>query len=67
MAAFDRGDYATALREWRPLAEKGNAIAQSKLGFMYVFGEGVPKNYPRVQPLELVQSPLSSVRVFERR
>ncbi len=24
-AAFKRGDYATALREWRPLAEQGNA------------------------------------------
>ena len=35
MAAYDRGDYATALRELRPLAEKGNAIAQSKIGFMY--------------------------------
>ncbi len=33
--AFIRGDYATAVREWRPLAEKGNANAQSNLGFMY--------------------------------
>ncbi len=23
MAAYNRGDYATALREWRPLAERG--------------------------------------------
>ena len=27
--AFRSGDYATALREWKPLAEQGNAIAQS--------------------------------------
>ena len=23
--AYNRGDYATALREWKPLAEQGNA------------------------------------------
>ena len=26
--AAKRGDYATALREWQPLAEQGNASAQ---------------------------------------
>jgi TPR repeat protein len=34
-AAFDAGDYATALREWKPLAEQGNADAQTRLGNMY--------------------------------
>ena len=29
-AALKRGDYATALREWRPLAEQGDAGAQYK-------------------------------------
>ncbi len=28
-AAYKRGDYATALREWRPLAEQGHAGAPS--------------------------------------
>ena len=28
MAAYKRGDYATALSEWRPLAEQGHARAQ---------------------------------------
>jgi TPR repeat protein len=32
--AFDKGDYATALEEWRPLAEQGNASAQNALGYM---------------------------------
>jgi hypothetical protein len=27
LAAAESGDYATALREWRPLAELGDAIA----------------------------------------
>ena len=35
MAAYDRGDYATALQEWRPLAEQGHADAQYNLGMMY--------------------------------
>ena len=44
-AAFERGDYATALRLWRPLAAQGNAFAQSNLGFMYDTGQGVPQDY----------------------
>ena len=44
-AAYERGDYATALREFRPLAEQGFALAQSVLGEMYYRGHGVPKNY----------------------
>ena len=28
LAAYESGDYATALREWTPLAEKGDVIAQ---------------------------------------
>ena len=31
MDAYNRGDYATALREWKPLAEQGNARAQFNL------------------------------------
>ena len=34
LEAARRGDYATALREWRPLAEQGHAQAQSDLGLM---------------------------------
>lgn len=32
--AFNRGDYQAALREWRPLAIKGNACEQANLGLM---------------------------------
>ncbi len=39
--AYDRGDYATALKEWRPLAEQGDAQAQALLGELYMRGEGV--------------------------
>jgi len=44
-AAFVRGDYATAMRLWRPLAEQGDALAQSNLGQMYSKGQGVPQDY----------------------
>ena len=43
--AYSSGDYATAVREWKPLAEQGDALAQGKLGVMYAFGEGVLKDY----------------------
>ena len=48
--AYERGDYATALREFRTLAEQGNAAAQYKLagmfnlGTRYIVGEGVPED-----------------------
>ena len=44
-AAYDRGDYAAALREFRPLAEQGNAKAQKYLGLIYVGDLGVPQDY----------------------
>ena len=45
LAAAQRGDYQTALQEWRPLAEQGNAGAQYNLGVAYSNGEGVPQDY----------------------
>ena len=44
-AAFDRGDHATAMREFRLLAEQGDASAQFMLGLMYANGQGVPQGY----------------------
>ena len=43
--AYERGDYHTAMKEWRPLAEQGLAAAQNNLGAMYINGEGVRRNY----------------------
>jgi uncharacterized protein len=43
--AYENGDYATALKEWRPFAEQGDAFAQFNLGWMYKNGEGVPQDY----------------------
>ena len=43
--AYDAGDYATALQEWRPLAEQGDADVQTLVGAMYSNGKGVPQDY----------------------
>jgi TPR repeat protein len=45
LTAARSGDFATALREWRPLAEQGNVTAQYNLGLMYDNGTGVPQDY----------------------
>src|SRR5271163_448390 len=44
-AAYERGDYTTALRLLRPQADRGVAEAQYELGFMYYGGLGVPQSY----------------------
>jgi TPR repeat protein len=45
VAAYRRGDYATALRLYRPLADGGSASAQYNIGIMYDKGQGVPQDY----------------------
>jgi TPR repeat protein len=42
--ALARKDYATAIKEYRPLAERGNAEAQYRIGRMYEFGQGYPQD-----------------------
>ncbi len=43
--AYERGDYATAFREFHPLAEQGLADAQFNLGFMHEQGKGVLEDF----------------------
>lgn len=40
--AYNRQDFAAAMRAWRPAAEKGDPDAQFNLGQMYKLGTGVP-------------------------
>ena len=44
LEAYQQGDFSIVLREWRPLAEQGDILAQFGLGVMYDRGEGVPQN-----------------------
>ena len=41
-AAYESGDYVNALHVFRSLSEKGNAGAQTMLGWFYVFGIEMP-------------------------
>ncbi len=45
LAAYDRGDYATAFEEWLPIAEQGDPRAQYALGAIYDNGYGLPQDY----------------------
>ena len=40
----EAGDFQTALKEWKPLADQGHAGAQYNLGLMYADGRGVPED-----------------------
>ena len=42
--AKDRGNFATAVKIWVPLAKEGNAVAQNNLALSYWNGEGVPQD-----------------------
>ncbi len=44
VAAYDGGDYQTAVDIWRPLADEGDAKAQLAVASIYHFGEGLPQN-----------------------
>jgi TPR repeat protein len=43
--AYQKKDYAAAVKEWRPLAEEGDAPSQFNLGLLYIDGLGVPQDY----------------------
>ena len=42
--ALRKNDFATAVKELRPLAERGDAEAQYRIGLMYEFGRGYPQD-----------------------
>lgn len=42
--AYDAGDYATAYKEWLPLAEGGDVAAQRNIGHLYRWGQGVTRD-----------------------
>jgi TPR repeat protein len=44
MDAYRAKEYAKAVELWRPLADKGDAVAQYRLGTLYAEGKGVEQN-----------------------
>lgn len=49
VAAAERGDFVSAVRSWRHVAEQGNAKAQYNMGVAYARGIGVPKDWSEAQ------------------
>jgi len=49
--AWSRGDYASALHEWQPYADKGDADALFNLGQAYKLGRGVPQDMVKAEML----------------
>jgi class 3 adenylate cyclase/TPR repeat protein len=49
--AYKRGDYAKAFRLFQALTAQGNATAQTNLGSMYRYGQGVPQDYQEAAKL----------------
>lgn len=47
--AWSRGDFATALKEWRPRAIAGDADAQFNMGQAYKLGRGVPADLKQAE------------------
>ena len=45
VTAYKNGDFETALKEWRPLADQGFADAQWALASMYQYGDGVTQDF----------------------
>ena len=43
--AYDRGDFQTALRLFRSVADQGNTVAQQRVGLMYESGQSVQRDY----------------------
>jgi len=44
VVAYQKNDYQQALKAWLPLAESGHVLAQTLVGSMYAYGEGVDTN-----------------------
>ena len=45
IGAYNAHDYPTAARLLMPLAQHGNPMAQTYVGFMFANGRGLPQNY----------------------
>ena len=45
--AYDRANYATALRVWQPSADQGDKEAQTNIGEIYERGVGGPQEYEK--------------------
>jgi TPR repeat protein len=45
LKAYNSGDFAAALRVFRPMADQGQVLGEYILGLMYANGQGMPEDY----------------------
>ena len=45
MEAYGKGDYKTAMDNWKPVADGGDAAAETNVGLLYSQGKGVKQDY----------------------
>ena len=43
-AAYQKGDYEAAFKNWKRAASEGNAVGQNNLGILYLEGKGVRRD-----------------------
>src|SRR5690348_786579 len=44
LEAYKRGDFAVAMQEWMPYAQRGDGNAEYNIGLLYAQGRGVQKD-----------------------
>jgi len=47
LLAYKKGDFKTSYSHWYPLAQRGNAESQNRLGYLYENGKGVERDYKK--------------------
>lgn len=65
--AYTKKDYATALKEFKPVADQGNPDAQFMLGYMYASGKGVLQDYIRAHMWFNLSASQGNERAMESR
>ena len=45
LEAYNKGDFKTAMENWKPIADSGDAGAQTNVGLLYSQGKGVKQDY----------------------
>ncbi len=60
--AWEAGNHAEAVRQWRPAAERGNVDALFNLGHAYRLGRGVPQNLATAQQQSASEQVVETMR-----
>lgn len=63
--AWDKGDYTSAVREWRDLAARGNPDAQFNMAQAYRLGRGVEQNMAQAETLMAKAAAQGHIRAID--